>query len=253
MTQRNKIIFRTIFILFLSVGGILVAGGIFISRFVEKTLEAGLKSFHVTYSSFEISPLKGSVTVNNLKWIHRDDSLLKTPHELNLKSVTLSGINFYQFIRSRKVQISKISFADGNIHYNQNLKIDINHNQSNVDRPDLGEISVDLISLNNVNVKIFDDSVTEYSGTINLFLRNIALDDIKKAEDLAAYKLSSMELLITGLTIQKKQSMYRTRISQIYANSTELKIVIDSIAILPRYFGTPRHTFVFDKRNVKPR
>lgn len=232
MRRRHRIL-RTILITLFSVASILFIAGAILSNYAQERAEFELKLLNAKISSIRIDLFTRSVTIEDFEWTHLDDSLSRLPHHLTLKNIRFSGISLYQLLRHKKIQIHKILLDDGDFQYNKTLKI--KRERSTKKEVDLKGISVDLFVLKNVSAKLFQDSLAEYSGTVNLSLGNVEIQDIKKAEDFSSYKVKFFEALITKIRINEKEGMYNTRISQIYSNSNDQKIIIDSISLSPKY------------------
>jgi hypothetical protein len=232
MKRRNRIL-RATLITLCSAAIILFIAGIVLSNYVQNRAALELRSLNAKISSLHINLFTRSVTIQEFEWTYLDDSLSRLPHHLTLKKIQFSGISLYQLLRHKKIEVNKITLEDGDFQYNKTLKI--KREQSTKKEIDLQGISVDLLALKNINVKLFQDSLAEYSGSVSLSLGGIQLADINKADSLSSYQIKSIEALITKIRINEKESMYRKRISQIYVSSDDHKIIIDSISLAPKY------------------
>jgi len=232
MRLHHRILRATLLTLFSAALLLIVAGGI-LSHYAQKRAALELKLLNVKVSSIRINLFTWSVTVQDLEWTYLDDSLSRLPHQLTLKNIRFSGISLYQLLRHKKIQVHKITLDGGDFQYNKALQI--KREQSVKKEVDLKGISIDLLVLKNINATLFNGSTAEYSGNINLSLGNVTLADIKKAEDLSSYKVKFFEALLSKIRINTKESMYRTNVSQLYANSDDQKMIIDSISLTPKY------------------
>ena len=127
----------------------------------------------------------------------------------------------------------RITLDSGTVQYNKTLEI--KREQSATKKFDLKGISIDLFVLRNIHSKLLQDSLVEYSGTLNLSLSGLAIGNIKKPEDLNSSSLESFEALLTNIQIDEKDGMYHTYVSQLSASSEDKKLTIDSFALSPKY------------------
>lgn len=231
--KRPYRILRTTAITLFSVVLVLVVAGVILSQYVQKRAGVELKALNAKVSSISINLFTRSLTVEDFEWTYLDDSLSRSPHHLTLGNIRFSGINLYQLLRNKKIEVHKIVLEGGDLQFNKNLKIKRKNEPKK--KVDLKGISIDLLVLKDINAKFYNDSIAEYAGTVNLSLGNVQLEDVGKAQDPYAYKLKFFEVRVTKIRINEKEGMYRTNVSQLYANSDDHNIIIDSISILPRY------------------
>lgn len=230
--MKTRRILKIATIALLSIVVVLATGGFILSRYALKKAALRLKAMNASIESANVNLFNQSVTFENIKWTYADDSLSTIPHQVSIKQVRVSGISLYKFIRFKKIRIGTLAILDGSAQFNKAIKR--KKEQDVADQVDLTDIEVDRLVLKNINTTILNDSVPEYSATVNLSLNDVQLKDFNLAKDISAYEIKSFELRVTRLRINEKDAMYNTHVAQVYANSYEKKIVVDSILLIPR-------------------
>jgi Domain of Unknown Function (DUF748) len=229
----QKRILRLTLIILLSLTVLLVVSIGILSHYAQKKAETVLKSFDARVSSIHVNLLTRSVTINDLAWTSSTDSLSTVPHHFQAQSVRISGFSYYQLLRHKKLHINNLSVTGGLIHYNNKLHHKVLKSAQKA--INLKSISIGLINLENISTNLIYDTLLEYAGVVNLTLHDIQLTDIKKANDLSHYILESIEGNITQIRLHEKESMYTTSISQLYINSDNHQVTIDSVYLIPTY------------------
>lgn len=233
MKKRNRIV-RIVLLSLVGLLSIVIVGGLIATRYLERKAKEELAGQNITCSKIDISLLTSSFTVNDVAWSLLDDSLGSAPHNLTLKRLKGSGVSVYQFVRNKTVKIRKLSFEDGDLRFNRQLKTKRSQSDS-TKRGVIKGISIDALSFKNIQAKIVSDTTEEYSAIVDLQLNDVALTDLKKVDMISSYRLGSFETSITKIKMNEKEGLYKTKVSELYANSVENKIIIDSISLTPKY------------------
>ncbi len=220
--------------------GIIITCGILIlittvslvlSRYAEKTITKELSALDIHTSQINVNFLNRSVTAQNVFW--SDTSAGTSPGDsVGLNKIKVTGIDLYQLLIHKTIRLRRVSLTDGYFRYHRRSP-KTNQTQGGKSLPS-ANITINSIEVSNIEAEIFNDTIREYSGTLNLFIKDIRLADLNKtgAED---YSIGSIETSITNLALTGNESMYNTKISHLYANSSSGKIVVDSISLMPRY------------------
>jgi hypothetical protein len=233
MKKRTRIV-RILLITILGLITVLIIAGVWVSRYAHREAEKALGALDITFSSLDISILTTSVTIENVGWTHSHDSLVTSPHRLTVKKVKASGISIYQLIRNKAVQIHRLSIKGGDLQFNKLIK-------TKRRQPDTGKkplikgVFVDQLDFLNLHTSILNDSLEEYSATVDLLLKDVRLEDLGDLNMISSYNVKSFETSLRKIKINEQGGLYNTRISELYANSTDQKINIDSISLTPKY------------------
>ncbi len=234
--SRTRVLKTTAFVVIILLV-IVFLTGIILSRYAHRKAEESLKAVGAKIVSLDINLFTQSISIEDFDLNFSGDSARAVPHTAKIQSITLDGISIYQLVFKKNIHIHTITLSDGNIRYNRNLKF---KRRKSTSEPSLKEISIDRLVLKNLKAELVRDSVTDYSATVDLTLESIKSPDTSSITDIKKYTLKNIEAAITKLLINHENGLYHTRISSLYANTLDQKLLIDSILLIPNY---PKYKF----------
>lgn len=229
-----KIVKRSLRFAVIVVTGVLllITAALMLSRYLEKEVKKELHALNIQTSQISINFLNRTITAENVCWMTAPAGSSYPGDSVQITKVRLSGIDLYQAFFNKNIRLRKVSLTDGYVRYSRNRT---KTGPSEGKTPPLKSLTINSIELSNITSEIFSDTIREYSGTVNLFLRDIRLTDANKIRVLEAYSINSFETSITHLTLAGKEWMYNVKIARLYASSSEDNVKVDSIFLIPRY------------------
>lgn len=232
MKRRHRI-FRIVVVIILSFSALLFIAGIILSSYAKNKLDKILLSQGITIGSFNINLFSQSVTISEFAWSKTHDSIPHYSHKFEVQTIHASGVGVFTFIRTKKLEIKKVSVSNGALTYNTAFKI---KKDSIEDVPPvLKGISLGELTITGIRFAILNDTIEEYSGSTNIVITDLGLKDLKDAEVPQAYHVGSLTAKMTGLKMNSKESMYRLRVASLRASTAKQNIDVDSIVLIPKF------------------
>lgn len=221
--------FRCSLILASSIVFLIIALGSLFSIYVEHKLEANILTLHGKISSIQVNLLYRSIKVNDLEWSSGPDSMNLNPHFLHLRSVTAEGINLYELLVHKTVQINSITIDSGAIQYSRTIK----RSRHKIRDLEFKHFLFKKVSLNKIKTQIKTDTTTSFSALLNGHLNefHITIDSLHTLR----YSIKGVDALIEHLNISQAEGMYRGTIARIHINTDEERFVIDSAVLIPNF------------------
>lgn len=233
MTTPRRRALKWIFVIAVSGTLLLILAGSLLSYYASRQLEKRLKLIGGTFDALNINLISQRLTIHELEFHIRGDSVDSVPTTGKIKNVTVNNINLYEILVKNKLRIKEVTVSDGNIRINQ--KTTLKDSASSSSNVELESIIVDRFIVKNLTTTVVDDSVLRYSGTLSLSIDNIQSSDTSDVSNFEAYSLKDIEARITKLVIHESAGLYQTKISTVALNSSEQNLQIDSILLIPKY------------------
>lgn len=205
-------------------------GGTLFSYYAEGKIEAELKSIGAKTGSVDLNLFTQTISIKEFEFHYSGDSVQVVPHKTFIKNLTLSGINIYQLLVHKKIEIHKITLDQGNILYNTKIKSKVT-----AENKSFKELRIGYLILKNIKTEIATDSLTDYSGILDVTVTSIRSSDTSSITNIKAYTVNDMEAKISQLLIQHKNGLYQNKISRVYINTLDNKFEIDSLFLQPKF------------------
>ena len=237
MTSTRIRILKTTAFVVLILLAIVFLSGIILSHYAQQRAEALLKSTGAKIGSLDINLFTQSISIQDFDLNFSGDSTHSVPHIARIQKITVDDISIYDLVVKKQIHIHTATISNGNIRYNRNIKF---KQAPSTSPSSLKKIKIDHLVLKNLKTEFVNDSVTDYSGTLTLNVESINSGDTSSITDVMKYTIKNVEIKISKLLINNKGGLYQTRISQLYVNTHEQKMSIDSILLIPNY---PKYKF----------
>lgn len=205
--------------LILVVGAVLLTAiaGPIVARVLVQKVRSRLEAANIHFGSLSINFFTRSVTINDIDW----DGKAKVKHAF------ASGVRLVPLIRDNRISVRSLVLDHGALDI-------VRDSLSFVSRPDsmsITAVDADRVTLSEIDVKVRQDTVTEYEGTVGLVLHFVALDSMEGFKDLSSYRLKNIEGTVRDLRIHYAGGLYVFRTKQLQFNQELKKLHIDSLSL----------------------
>ncbi|HTE28855.1 MAG TPA: DUF748 domain-containing protein [Chryseolinea sp.] len=232
MKRSHKILTVASIIVFTCVV-VLAIGGLFVTRYANRKFDEAMSASGMKISNLSVNLFTRSVTVTGLVWIIPGDILSAKPHTIAIDKVYIGGIDLYQLIKYRKLNIHSLSIDDGTLTFNKGYRV--KQDSSNTKKKTLKGLSIANLSLNNVAFKMMDDTLQEYAGMVNASVGRLNIPNLDSIKDIHGFEYNSIDATIAHLAMGARKSMYNCTVASIHVSTFDKEITIDSILLLPKY------------------
>jgi Domain of Unknown Function (DUF748) len=215
-----------------------LGAGIF-SHYASKKIEERLTRIGCEVGSVKVNIFTQSVLISRVDFTPGDstnkgDSINNSPLKAQLKNIALKNVSLYRLLVNKELEIKEILVTDGSIRFSSRKSETENHRKQPKEIP-INKIIIGRIVLKNLNTTLVNDSLTRCSGLLNMTLSNIQSSDTADIDNIRAYNIKDFESKITHLLYNSADGFYQTHIAAISLASNDEKLIIDSLALLPRY------------------
>ena len=211
------------FLILLSSGGVVILLFIFLTSYLENKIESKIVSLNGKVSSVYINLFARTLHVENLELFPKDGS----PYGLNLKKISITGLNLYQILTSDKIIIHELNVQDGRLLYDKSLKV------AEIVRSSLEtqQVFIRNMKLTNILSEIRTDTVVNFSTLSNFTIKGFSI----KADSLnePVYSASAMDCELKNINISRSSGMYGMSVSSFSFKSDDKRIIIDSVLLIP--------------------
>lgn len=197
--------------------------------FLEKKMKEAIFKLQGSFSSLEVSLLSRSITIEKLSWISRTSDTDSSAHKIYADLIELSGIHILPFILNKKVIVNFLSIDSANIVFVKDLKLSTDIASNNL----FESVVLKDISLQRFNLVVRRDTTVLLSGSLHADISDFRIkrDSIQRL----TYSFEEVTVRATSIALQDERGLYTTNIRQVYLNSLQDQVYIDSIELIPRH------------------
>ncbi len=162
--------------------------------------------------------------LKDLQWFPPIDSTNEYPYRVIVKNIHVQGIHVLTLLLDKKLVVNKLMFDDGIVDLNTHLAKNLPKNST----PDSTNISFKAITFSKIDVRI-QDSIATYTGVLNCELTNASM----KSDTTVHFSVKSVEAKVKNVRVEYTGGMYSGAIKEVYVNTHEERVIIDSILLIP--------------------
>jgi hypothetical protein len=237
MRPIQRRLFKAALITIISAAVFLVAAGLVLSSIVTRKVKERLESENAQIGSLSINLFTRGIHIKNFEWspphmpICEPDSSKAGPHRVVIQDIQATGVRLIDLFRHKQVSIRKITIDDGSVFINRSFKICRSPGQDSVK---LKGFDVDLLSIQNISVRIAKDTLNECTGKFGLILHYVALDSATTWRNPSSYTMKNIETSVSDLRIENWDDLYVFKMKEVSFDKELMKVRIDSLELLPR-------------------
>ncbi len=210
---------------------LLVAGSV-LSRYARKKLQASIEAFGGTIGDLNVNVFTRSISISALEVSLMPDSSDRVPATGRVENIQLNNIDIYQMLFNRQLDIKEIVFEEGDIKFNR--KANLTDSAETEKENTLKGVFVERLRFRDFNFSVVSDSANEFSGTLNVTLRNLQSSDSADLSEIEGYTVENIDAQVTDF-LASVSDFYEIDIKRINANSEKNKLDIDSLTLVPKF------------------
>jgi hypothetical protein len=252
--KRTRITFRIALFSLVGLFAVLLVGGLVLSNLALKKFDSKLRAAGIKIRSLDVNLFARSLTIEGFEWQRQiDDSLASAlkpsiPDSLHLapgylhvrlETIRASNISILALIQKKEIQVGSLLFSHGRILMdasNFSRKQAVRHIDHKVaEQLPFAGLSIRQLSIEDVNVVMKNDSVTEHMANVSLELRDVVLNESDRFKEPQAYSLSGFKIDVGNYKMTAHRSNYTLSVKHLLADSRTKEVVIDSVVLLPKY------------------
>lgn len=203
-----------------------------VNRKISQSLEQVSPGLHMSYSSIQTNVLKSSVTIHDLSFSLNGKDDTSQQHKFSFGTVSISGINFFKLMSSKKLEIQKLKLENSNLDFDHNLNNKKISSPSNL--APFNEVTIDEIELTDFIGSLHTGKQEDLSLQGGLVLRGVQIDDLKKSFDKNNIHLASIKGKVSSLEYKIPGAYQSVNIKNLELDSKESSLKIDTCQIIPR-------------------
>ncbi|MCK5782420.1 MAG: hypothetical protein KAH10_07495 [Flavobacteriales bacterium] len=226
---------------------IIISANYFINNFIDKKIDQISSTFdEFDYKSTSVSILSRKVTINSLTI--KDSSytnIFKSPIDLKLKELTISGFNVFAFVRKKELGIGSI-LIDGldakSLDFNKLTEKRTNTPNKSKDSTSVEKtkkvntILVDEVTINNLKFIGYNPNQKENKSISIKLLASLKLDEVKlnlDKESKSPLSINNINLRVDSLEKYLPKSISRLNIEDIEYTSNDNKLTLAKLKLKP--------------------
>lgn len=215
---------------------VLLVGGLILSRVTRSVVDKELKAAGITIKKFDVNLFTRSVTVGGFNWVNKGDSATSRPSHLSLKEIRIEGIHIIELIRNKRVECSRILLVDGDLLFNKNVKSQSDTSATKKQKSfPLNGLAIEKFIATNIGIQIVSDTINEMSGTLSAEMQSLSVPEFSELKQASGFEIGSVKTEIRRFRNNSPESMYRFAVGRISINTSDQAIIVDSIAVIPKY------------------
>jgi hypothetical protein len=229
---------KWLIVFFVAITVILFIGGEFVSHYAAQQIERRLYAAGGSASSVDVNLFFQRISLTDFKLNPDTDSAETIPVKAEIQTITLKGVGLYQLIINKKLKIKDVVIANGSVRVNR--KTSATKPRDHQKPAKIKKIFVGRILIQNINTAIASDSVTQWSGILNITLNNVHSSDTASIDNIKAYQINDIEAKMTNLSFNDLKGFYEIRVAALSFSSNEKKLRLDSLILAPKH---PKYKF----------
>jgi hypothetical protein len=214
---------------------VLIISCLILNAIVSKRINASLQQLtsgmNLKYSSVHANLINSSITIDSLSLASPADSNSKSPNRLNVGQVTISGINFFKLLSSKKLLINKLKLEKCDIDLD-NLLSNKKYLQPDIHAP-FDSIWVNQVELTDINGLIHAGQHQQISFEGELLLDSVKINDFKKSFDENNVRFAAIRWHASSVQYTVPESYTSIHIKNLDLDSRKNSMHIDSARIVP--------------------
>jgi hypothetical protein len=237
MRPIQRRLLKAALITIVSAAVLLFTAGIILSAIVTREVKAKLESANAQIGSLRINLFTRGITIKDFEWspphrpICQPDSSNAGPHRVIIHDIRASGVRLISLFRDDQVSIRKIEIENGSVFINRDFKTCVS---PATDTISLKGFDVDLLSVQNIAVRIAKDTLSQITGNAGITLHYVALDSVVAWRNLSAYTMRNIETSVKDMKIENWGELYAFKMKEISFDKELMRLRIDSLELTPQ-------------------
>jgi hypothetical protein len=213
---------RAALILTISAVLLIAAAGPILSSIFNQRIKARLEASNIRFGSLSINLFARSISLKDVEWSQNS-------REAKVAHVKAKGIGIFPYLKNKQISVRELSFTGGTL----SIPRDTVEHELKPDSIKFSSIDVDRIILDDLDVAIKNDTLTEYRAKVRLVVHFFFLRNPNLYRDPSAYTFRNIETQVRDLRIHQANSLYEFEIKELRFDKELRKLHLDSIVLQP--------------------
>ncbi|WP_276372566.1 DUF748 domain-containing protein [Chryseolinea sp. H1M3-3] len=233
MKTQSRRFLKWVFIGIAGLTLILLVAGWILSLYASKKIETELYSVGGKFASLQINLFLRRVTLHDVEFSYPPGDTSTNRSKGHIKKLRVSNIGIFKYLSDKHLDIGNISIVDGELTINKNIEFKDSSNASK--KTILTGVTLGQVTLQNLKTSVVNDSLPEWSASVNITLKNIESSDTAEISNLMAYAIDDFEAHVSDVVINGGAGLYQTQISAIDVSSGDQTLTVDSLLLIPQH------------------
>lgn len=198
------------------------------SMWLEKRIKRQATSLKLSLGSVKVNLFRSTLRAHNVEWrgTMQDSDSMSQP--MTAEKITARGFGILALVRDRSVNLRSLTIENGN------LTLAANRQRQKADQTlDFGGLLLETLSLTNTQVVYRSDSVTTWSGLVDLTLSHINLREASAPYSLSSYDGQIKSLTIRNAKLENPSQFFTASMAKIDFDQEKGLLTCDSVHIVP--------------------
>ena len=202
-----------------------------VSRKISQSLRQLPPYLQVSYSSLHSSLIGSSLIINDLiiKYLPEDNQ--NHQHYFSFKRISLSGINFYKIISSKKLMIQKLSLENGKINLDHFL-LDKKNPQPDTHAP-FESILINEIELKDMSASTHSGQQEDFLLEGDLTIQKVKIDSLNKPIDENNFHYDAIRCFASSIRYIIPEAYESVHLKGLELDSKKSSLHIDTCRMVP--------------------
>ena len=243
--------FRTILFTLLGLITLIISADIVLSKLAVRKLKSGLASAGITAGSVHADLVTRSITLHDFRWqvestdsISYDGGMVPSTSlalDFSAETIQASWISIISFIRNHQLHLGSLKVLRGKIVADrqklEQMQATVDqHKEFDADKPlPFRQLNIGSIALENFDITIRYDSITEHKANVSLILDEVILNDMKRLKEVDAWSVANVKANLRGYQMSAKPYLYTMNVEEVDLDTRSKTMTAQGIGLLPRY------------------
>jgi hypothetical protein len=221
----------------------------------ELVLKTSDSLYHIEYSDFDLNMASGNATLYNFKLVpdtgiyNKLVALKKAPDNLfilSVKKMSIKNVGARKAYQEKILNINNISIENPGLTiinkryaFNDTVKVGEPKTPYQIIKKIFRQLRIDSVSLKDISLNYINknNAVTKQTALkhLDINISDIVIDSLSVNDPDRFYYTKGIDVTVHDYQIATPDSLYRARVKKIYFSTSQRKIILDKVTLLPRY------------------
>lgn len=228
------------------------------SKLKELVIKSTDSLYHIEYSGFDLNITSGDATVSDFRLVpdtavyNKLVAQRKAPDNLfilSVKKLSIKNIGARKAYKEKILNIDNISIEKPDLTiinkryaFNDTVKVGKPKTPYQLIKKIFKQLRINSISLKDISLNYINKSkpVTRHTALkhLDINISDIAIDSLSGTQPSRFYYTKGVDVTLHDYRIATPDSLYDINLKQIYFSTSQRKIILDKVALQPRYNRT---------------
>jgi hypothetical protein len=221
----------------------------------ELVLRSSDSLYHIEYSDFDLNITSGNATLSDFRLIpdtavyEKLVRLKKAPDNLfilSVKKLSIKNIGARKAYREKILDIDNITIEKPNLtiigkryKFNDTVRVGKPKTPYQILKKVFKQMRIDSISLKDISLNYINKNkpITKHTSLkhLEIDISDVLIDSLSGSDPSRFYYTKGINVTVHDYHIATPDSLYDARVKKIFFSTSERKIILDKVSLLPRY------------------